>query len=116
MRQVRSLYAGANTLFRKFSSCSQVVKIQVVESYCCNFDCGVMRNNFTKRSMYQLKVTYSASEMFVHNSIDHFECRLLVICVYFSPANTIINITRSNTWISSHYLWSKWHNILHHGA
>ena len=37
LRQVRCLYASANTLIHKFARCSQHVKVILVESYCCNF-------------------------------------------------------------------------------
>ncbi len=62
-----------------------------------------------------------ASEMFVHNIVDNFACRLHKYMYTFrqrilSSTNTIINITTSNTWISSLYMWSKWNNMLHYDA
>ena len=131
-RQVRSLYAGANTLLRKFAVCSLDVKLMLLESYCCNFYCGCLWSDFTKRVMYKLKVAYnnvfrkllgyrsrdSASEMFVSHGVNTFECRLRNSMYKFqqrllSSTNVLIVVTNGNTWIRNNYMWKHWQNALH---
>ena len=53
-RQLRCLYASSNTILRKFTYCTQKVKLYLLESYCLN--CGVTTpcQVFSK-----LRVTYN---------------------------------------------------------
>ena len=86
-RQLRSLYARANTLLRKFLKCSISVKLTLLQSYCSNAHCSHLWVIYTKATFNKLKVAYnnvyrrvlwytrrdSASMMLVTNGIDSFE-------------------------------------------
>ena len=134
-RQLRCLYASANSILRKFACCSVAVKIQLLESYCCNFYCASLWCDYPKRVFYKLKVAYNnifrkllgfrrrdnASGMFVSNNIDTFDCKLRKICFSFrlrllSSTNKVIQATNTNTWILNNYMWRNWTRILYIGA
>ncbi len=133
--QLRCFYASANALIRKFSTCSRSVKILLVESYCCNFYCGSLWTEYTKKCMYKLKVAYnnvfrkllgfksrdSASFMFVSNGIGTFDARIRQSCFKFrerimSTNNEVIKATNINSWIFNNYMWHRWDNLLHIGV
>ena len=95
-----SLYASANTILRKFASCSIPVKIQLLlESYCCNFYCAALWCDYPKRTLQKLKVAYnnifrkclgfnfrdSASHMFVNNWFYTFDARIRQSCFSTVP-------------------------------
>ena len=82
-RQIRSLYARANILARKFSNCSREVKINLFKAYCCNTYCSQLWSCAKVHTLSKLKVAYnnafrivfgfpkrySASKMFVDNGV-----------------------------------------------
>ena len=47
-RQIRSLYCKANTIARKFSSCSKHVKKYLFKMYCSNIYCASLWSNIMK--------------------------------------------------------------------
>ena len=85
-RQMRKMYANANSLLRKFSRCSVNVKCYLFKTYCSNLYCAPMWFDCTKTVLTKLKVAYinslrrfmglpwhnSASEMFVNLNIKSF--------------------------------------------
>jgi hypothetical protein len=87
MRQMRSLYARANVLLRKFSNCSFEVKRLLFQTFCVNMYCAQLWCNYTVQCFRKLKVAYnnclrrflgysrycSASGMFVTNGINSFD-------------------------------------------
>ena len=127
------MYAGANTLLRKFASCSKYVKLLLVESYCCNFYCGSLWTSYTIAALHKLKVAYnnvfrkvlghrsrdSASMMFVTNGIDNFESRMRKSCYGFrkrlldSDNNVLISMN-GHSWLANNYMFGRWHSMLSH--
>jgi hypothetical protein len=96
-RQLRSLYACANTILHKFARCSFVVKSRLIETYALNFYCSYLWCNHTKQNIAKIRVAYnniyrkilgvgmrdSASNMFVSNRIDSFDARYRKSCCGF---------------------------------
>ena len=93
MKQMRGLYARANSVLRKFAACSFDVKLRLFQDCCTSFYCAHLWYTFTKRVISKVRVAYtpctnvfrhlfgyrrrcSASEMFVNNNIYNFEGRL----------------------------------------
>ena len=90
MKQMRGLYARANSVLRKFAACSFEVKLRLFQACCTSFYCAHLWYKFTKHVMSKVRVAYnnvfrllfgyrrscSASEMFVYNNIYNFEGRL----------------------------------------
>ena len=88
MKQMRGLYARANSVLRKFAACSFEVKLRLFQAFCTQVSivaiCG------TKHVISKVRVAYNnvfrllsgyrrscrASEMFVNNNIYNFEGRL----------------------------------------
>ena len=126
-RQMRKIYANANLLLRKFSSCSVSVKCHLFKTYCAPmwFDC-------TKTALKKLKIAYnnsfrrfmrlpwrnSASEMFVNLNIYSFDEMLRIFTFGFMSRVSVSN----NQFISSIYnspcrlytnIWTWWDNLLH---
>ncbi len=87
MKQMRGLYARANSVFRKFAACSFEVKLRLFQAFCTS--CAHLWFKFTKQVMSKVRVAYnnvfrllfgyrrscSASEMFVTNYVYNFEGR-----------------------------------------
>ena len=89
MKQMRCLYARANSVLRKFAACSFEVKLRLFQAFCTSFYCAHFWYKFTKQVISKVRVAYnnvfrllfgyrrscSASEMFVTNDIT-----LKVVC------------------------------------
>ena len=85
-KQYRSLCARANTVIRKFASCSEDVKVRLFNVYCTNFYCLSLYQSYTKKELNTLRVCYnnafrrllrlrydcSASQMFVTRGTPSF--------------------------------------------
>ena len=131
-RQLRSLYASANTIMSKFAFCSLSVKCLLVESYCMNFYCSYLWCDYNKSKLSKIRVAYnniyrkilgygrrdSASNMFVSNGIDTFEARLRLSCHRFikrvnSSNNEIVNCISGNSWVINNYAWKHWDSMLY---
>ena len=131
-RQLRSLYASANTIISKFAQCSLVVKCYLIESYSLSFYCSYLWSNFNKSSHSKLRVAYnnvyrkvlgygkrdSASTMFVHAGIDNFETRMRKACKGFqqrveNSENKIVNCITENGWVKTNYIWKRWNSLLY---
>ena len=83
MKQMRGLYARANSVLRKFAACSFEVKLRLFQAFCTSFYCARLWYKFTKQVMSKVSVAYnnvfrllfgyrrscSTSEMFVTNDI-----------------------------------------------
>ena len=59
--------------------------------------------------------------MFARNQIDTFDAKIRKSCFKFRErllltSNDVIKSTNVNTWVSSHYMWQRWNNILYIGA
>ena len=95
-RQMKNIYANANLLLRKFSSCSVSVKCYLFKTYCATLYCAPMWFDCTKTALKRLKVAYnnilrrfmklpwgnSASKMFVNFIFVH-----LMKCLEFLHLN-----------------------------
>jgi hypothetical protein len=57
-RQRRWLLIRANSIARKFSRCSEAVKLCLFRTFCCNMYCSQLWSRYTKVTMNKLKVTY----------------------------------------------------------
>ena len=131
-RQLRSLYARANTLLRKFSKCSISVKLTLFQSYCSNAYCSHLWANYTKATFNKLKVAYnnvyrrllgctrrdSASMMLVTNGIDSFETLYRKYIYKFMKrveysSNVIINRMYGNYLVRGGAMHSTWQKCLY---
>ena len=81
MKQMRGLYARANSFLRKFAACSFEVKLRLFQAFCTSFYCAHLWYKFTKqvlskvrvannnvfRLLFRYRKSCSASKMFVTN-------------------------------------------------
>ena len=58
--QMRCLYVRANMIMRKFSGCSNSVKISLVKAYCSNIYCCSLWTTFYVYDFSRLKVAYKS--------------------------------------------------------
>ena len=112
-RQMRKIYANANLLLRKFSSCSVSVKCHLFKTYCSKLYCALMWFDYTKTALKKLKIAYnnslrrfmrlpwrnSASKMFVNLNIYSFDKMLRIFTFGFMSRVSVSN----NQFISSIY-------------
>ena len=87
LKQLRSLYCKANTLIRRFSQCSEKIRLLLFQMYCGTMYCCSLWCRYKKGTYAKLKVAYnnafrvfmflpkwcSASEMFVSRRATSFE-------------------------------------------
>ena len=116
MKQMRGLYARANSVLRKFAACSFDVKLRLFQAVCTSFYCAHQWYKFTKHVISKVRVAYnnvvrllcgyrrscSAGEMFVNNNIYNFEGRLRTNSIDFtmrigSSSNILIATLRENS-------------------
>ena len=109
MKQMRGLYARANSLLRKFPACSFEVTLRLFQAFCTSFYCAHLWYKFTKQVMTKARVSYnnvswllfgyrkrcSASEMCVTNNIYNFEGRkrnilMILLCRWTASRSEII--------------------------
>ena len=90
MKQMRGLYARANSVLRKFADCTVEVKLRLFQTFCTSSYCAHPWFKFPNHVMSKVRVAYnnvfrllfgyrrncSASEMFVNNNIYKFEGRM----------------------------------------
>jgi hypothetical protein len=127
-RQLRAIYARGNILIRKFSKCSNDVKLELFNSHCTNLYCSHLWSIFSSTALKKISVAYnnvfrfllkvrgrcSISQLFVTNNICTFkELLRKAICKFrrrlLSSENTLISvITNSLFFISSSQLYKKW--------
>ena len=131
-KQYSLLYARCNTILRKFKHCSFDVKRQLFTSYCTNFYCMPLWNNFTQCTLKKAKVAYnnvfrmlfnydrrsSASLMFVTHNVPGFDA-LLRKCIFsfhsrlhFSH-NSILNVLFSHPHALFNRILLRWRDVLH---
>ena len=127
MKQMRGLYARANSVLRKFAACSFEVKLRLFQAFCTSFYCAHLWYKFTKQVISKVGVAYnnvfrllfgyrkscSASEMFVTNDIYNFEGRMRKHINDFtmrvgSSSNVLIATLRENSFIHAGPLRQKW--------
>ena len=90
LKQVRKLYIRANVFLRKFTACSDDIKLQLFQSYCTNVYCAHLWGDYNLYVYKKVKVAYnnafrslfkcarrsSASQMLVTNNVLTFDCLL----------------------------------------
>ena len=127
MKQMRGLYARANSVLRKFAARSFEVKLRLFQAFCTSFYCAHLWYKFTKHVMSKVRVAYNnvfrllfgyrrscrASEMFVNNNIYTFEGRMRKNINDFtmrigSSSNILIATLRENSFILAGPLRQKW--------
>ena len=59
MKQMRGLYARANSVLRKFAACSFAVKLRLFQAFCTSFYCAHLWYKFTKHVMSKVRVAYN---------------------------------------------------------
>ena len=122
MKQMRGLYARANSVLRKFAACSLEVKLRLFQAFCTSFYCAHLWYKFTKQVMSKVRVAHnnvfrllfryrrscSASEMFVTNEgrmrkhINYFTMRV------GNSSNILIATFRENSFIHAGPLRQTW--------
>ena len=58
-RQYQYIYGQANTLTRRFSMCTEEVKVKLFRSYCTSFYTSQLWFNYSKKVMKKLEVAYN---------------------------------------------------------
>ena len=121
MKQMRGLYARANSVLRKFAACSFEVK-RLFQAFCTSFYCAHLWYKFTKqvimskvrgaynnvfRLLFGYRRSCSASEMFVTNHMYNFEGRMRKH-INESSSNILIATLRENSFIHAGPLRQKW--------
>ena len=131
-RQLRCLYASANTVMSKFKHCSLSAKKLLIDSYCLNLYCSYLWCKYTKSNIAKLRVAYnniyrkllgysrrdSASAMLAINNVQSFGAKLRKVVYSFRQRinrseNYIVMCLNSNGWIHSNYMYKHWDYILH---
>ena len=131
-RQLRSLYAKANTPIRKFTKCSLEVKLTLFKSYCTSTYCSHLWANYSKASLSKLRVAYnnvyrhllgykkrdSASMMLVGNGVDSFPTINRKYVYRFmnrvvSSSNAIVKCLSDNYTVKSSTMWMTWNRIVY---
>lgn len=127
-RQIKKLYAQGNILIRKFSNCSESVKIMLFRTYCTSLYTPHLWWNFSQTCLQKLIVAYnnifrvltrqpkfcSASHMFVVRNLP--TCTMLIrkhiysfICRISIAVNVIINnIVHNSDIMFRSRIWSRW--------
>ena len=59
MKQMRGLYAHANSVLRKCAACSFDVKLRLFQDVCTSFYCAHLWYKFTKRVISKVRVAYT---------------------------------------------------------
>ena len=133
-RQRRILYMQANLLIRRFSWCSERVKVCLFRAYCTPFYTAPLWVKFLKASICKLQVAYndclrillgkprwhSASELFCKVQVITFYAllrRLMFkfICRLNSSCNVIILMLTNPVLSSVRYqsaMWKHWYDCL----
>ena len=128
-RQLRSLYAGANTILSKFARCSVNIKCLLIDSYCFSFYCPYLWCSFNVVALNRLRVAYnnvyrrilgysrrdSASAMFASHNIANFDCKIRKLIYGFKTRvhlsdNMIIRAVNMNYnlgYIFMHRFWQQ---------
>ena len=132
-RQLRSLYARANTLISKFTKCSLEVKLALFKSYCTStYNCSHLWANYSKVTFSKLRVAYDnvhryllgykkrdcASMMLVGNGVDSFQTIIGKYVYIFmnrvvSSSNAIVKCPSENYTVKSSTMWTTWNIILY---
>ena len=130
--QRRGLYARSYTLLRKFTLCSNDVKLQLFQTFCTNIYAAHLWSSYTVYSYNQVKVAYnnayralfgcdrfcSASNMFVSNNIATFDCMLRKAVFNFRnrvaiSENVLVNTLHNNFSVNNGALYNKWCQMLY---
>jgi len=131
-RAVQSQYTHGNRLIRKFSKCSNAVKLCLFKAYCSTFYGMHFWRNFSKKSHQAIKVAYNnsfrhlmgikrdcrISYQFVHNNVLTFEeCRRKLVYSFMSrvdiSTNTVIKTIRNSLYyMYVSPLMQTWHKAL----
>ncbi len=125
-RQVKSLYARANTLLRKFCHCSQKVKLNLFQAYCASMYCTYLWCQYTVATYNKIRVAYnniyrkllgysrmdSASMMFVTHHLDNFDTMIRKAMYNFtkrisSSTNSIIQCLSTNIALRAGPFWQN---------
>lgn len=133
-RQTRAICVRANMLIRKFSSCSEEVKIRLFSTFCQNLYCAHLWAVFDKKTIDKLRVTYnnalrtllrkptfcSASWLFVNCNVPSFKENLRK-CIYgfktrMSLSNNSLVKAALGQMFCSNGLSMRWMRVLHNGA
>ena len=126
MKQIRRLYARANSVLRKFAACSFEVKLRLFQAFCTRFYCAHLWYKFTKqvmckdrfahnnvfRLLFGYRKSCSASEMIVTNNIYNVDGRMrkhiLNTMRVGSSNNILIATLRKNSFIHAGPLIQRW--------
>ncbi len=109
-RQCCKLYIKANTLARKFQSCSVAVKVALFKAYCTPLCTAHLWTNYKKASMQRLQVAYNdALQAVLRNLMYRFICQLDA-----SKNEIILSVTniRYSTVRYQSRCWRHWYKCL----
>ena len=131
-RQMRSLYARANILLRKFNKCSVDIMKTLFQTYCTNMYCPYLWSNYTQMAYSKIRVAFnnvfrnllgysrrdSASAMFLSHNLDSFEALMRKRIFKFrqrviNSKNAIINMLSNNYIVLGGPLWKQWNTRLY---
>jgi retron-type reverse transcriptase len=134
-RQTRNICIRANMLVRKFSMCTEDIKIKLFNSFCQNLYCAHLWTFFDKKSLEKLRVTYnnalrmllrqpkfcSASGLFVSANISSFREMMRKYVYGFrqriaESSNCVIRAVSDSFSAYGSRLSGRWVDILYRGA
>ena len=132
IRQMKGIFARGNTLIKRFSQCSEEVKVKLFKAYCSSFYCMSLWTKYsTTKSLAVVKRAYNCvfrnfmrikdksttSLNMVSLGIDHFNVieRKLVhgfrTRVLESENTTVVAIT-SSVYFNDSKIHSRWNKVL----
>ena len=128
---VRGVYSRGNMLIRNFRHCDTNVKIKLFVTFCTNFYCCALWNNFKQGSVHKVKVSYnnvfrallkldrrvSMSHIFVILNIPSFPVlqRKLIFSLYkrvLSSDNCLIKTIVNSIHFYNSNLYNYWLSTL----
>ena len=131
-RHIRSLYARANTVIRKFYNCTVDVKLSLFKSYCLPSYCSHLWVRYNKYSYSKLRIAFnnvyrrllgfrkcdSASQMYVSHNIDNFDAFMRKNVHGFMQRvcnidNSLVKSVTSCVSYISGGMWQKWISLLY---
>ena len=126
-RQLHAIYARGNVIIRRFSNCTDKVKIKLFNAYCRSLYCSQLWCNFNIASLKKLQCAYnhifrmlmklerdvSMSAKFVENNVDGIKAvwRKLIFgfrCCILNSSNDVITCIVNSLYFLSCCLNNRW--------
>ena len=130
-RQVRAIYSRGNSLIKRFSFCSDDVKLKLFKSYCTSFYCSALWSQFNKASITKLSSAYhrvfrkllkvhdkaAALQFMTENNTDVFKVLQRKLILSFRKRihcseNVLVNVITKSLYFNNCTLNTFWNTAL----